>query len=381
LVGQAYFPSSGKLVTGSGVFMETPPGSILNDGDYIFGVLGEDPYGGGGSGAQIAAAGRFTYTNGTLSAGVGDMNDGGVVTQSASVSGSNPVQSLPQTDLWPRKRLSLLIGGLFFNVAVYGSPTGSAFVVGVIQTPIAHLSGLGVADVGGFIAPQANAGSYGNTSLSAPFVFSTSGAPPPLCCPTTNPTTTGTTIGIASGFNSGAGTFNLLQDNVSAGTAHLNQSITGATYNVASDGRATVSYSSGGTTHNYVYYLDSANDGYILGLDNNAEFGFFQPQASGPFSTASINGTFASGTFLPETPSSPNLVTEVTLNNGTISANTPSGALSGTYAVAPSGRGIASVNLPVLGGTDLVLYVISPTSVVLMGSDNTAADAITLLHF
>ena len=79
---------------------------------------------------------------------------------------------------------------------------------------------------------------------------------------------------IASGFNSGAGTFNFLQDNVSGGTAHLNKSITGATYNVAADGRATVSYASCGTTHNYVYYLDNSNDGYILGLDKQRRVQF-----------------------------------------------------------------------------------------------------------
>jgi hypothetical protein len=69
------------------------------------------------------------------------------------------------------------------------------------------------------------------------------------------------------------------------------------------------------------------------------------------------------------------------LNNGTLSANPLAGALTGTYTVAPSGRGTASVNLPVLGGNDLVFYVIGPESVEVMGADNTTADAITFMHF
>ncbi len=373
--------SRGQLAnsSGSGVFVGTNPDAVLKDGDYVFGVLGEDPYGGSGVGAQIAIAGRFTYSNGTLSAGVGDINDGGAVTPSTSVSESTIPP--PQPDPWPRMLLNLSIGGLSTGLVVYPSSSGSAFAIATIATPFPHSSGEGVANVAGFISPQANAGSYSNSSLNAPFVFTTWGVPPPLCCWSTNPSASDTTIGVASGFDSNSGTFNLLFDNVSGGAVNLNQTITGATYNVASNGRAIASYSSGGQIQNYVYYLDNANEGFILGLDNTAEFGFFQAQASGPFNTASINGTFAGGTSLPETPGSPNLVSEVTLNNGSLSANTPSGALSGTYSVTAAGRGTATVNLPLLGGNDLVLYVIDPQSVLLMGSDSTSSDAIMFMHF
>lgn len=115
-------------------------------------------------------------------------------------------------------------------------------------------------------------------------------------------------------------------------------------------------------------------------LGGSAEFGFFQPQAAGPFTTVSINGIFGSATLFPLTPAGPNLATEITLNNGSVSASTPTGALTGTYTVAPSGRETASVNLPVLGGNDLVLYVIGPDSMVVVGSDATASDAISSIH-
>jgi hypothetical protein len=369
-------PSRGRLVdvegssSRSGVFVATSPDAVLKDGDYIFGSVGEDPYGDGGVGTQLALVGRFTLSNGNVS-GVADINDGGVLTPDVAVSGTSSVQPGGTAT----EMLNLTIGGQPASFVVYLNSSGGGFLLGSNFVTAQHLVG--------FISPQANAGSYSNSSLNAPFVFSTWGAPPPLCCPTINPSKTDTNIGLASGFNSAAGTFNLLFDNVSGGVVNLNQSVAGATYNVTSNGRATVSYTSGGNTVNYVYYLDNVNDGFILGQSGNtAEFGFFQPQASGPFSTASIDGTFGSATFSPlQQVSTPNVATEITLNNGALSANTPAGALSGTYTIAPSGRGTASVNLPVLGTNDLVLYVIDPQSVVLMGSDNTTTDAILFMHF
>lgn len=370
---------SGEITTatigtapGSGIFVATPQNSVLGNGDYIFLLSGIDPSGAAGMGSPITIAGRFTQNNGNLSAGIADINDAGTVTTDVPVSGSlSTFQNVPS--FYPPFTLNLTIGTVqgAFSVRVNSSGSGIAFGCGYPWT-ICFV---------GLILPQANAGFYANTSLNAPIVFSTWGETSPLYSGTAFTAASDTTIGLASGFDSNAGTFNLLFDNVSGGVANLNQTVTGATYNVASNGRATASYSLGGQSQNYVYYLDNANDGYILGLNNNAEFGFFQPQASGPFNTGSINGTFAAGTFLPLSPASPNLATEVTLNNGNLTASTPAGALTGTYSVAASGRGTATVNLPALGSNDLVLYVIDPQSVLLMGSDNTASDTITFMHF
>jgi hypothetical protein len=360
-------PSFGTI-SGSGVFVATAPDAALN-GDYAFGLAGSDTFG-GGSGNQIGAVGRFTYSNGNLSAGVGDINDGGAVTANAPVTGT----ALPfPSDLYSRTGLNVTIGGQQAILIIYANSSGGGFAIGGISQ--------GTKALVGFISPQADAGAYNDGSFNAPLVFSTWGAPAPLYTGASYTASSDTTLGLASGFNSGAGTFNLQFDQVSGGVANLIQN-SAATYSVASNGRTTISYTSGGNTVNYVYYLDSANDGFILGESGKAaEFGFFQPQTSGPFTTATIDGTFSSGTFLPLAPASPNLVTEITLNNGTLSANTPAGALTGTYTVAPSGRGTASVNLPALGGSNLVFYVIGPNSVAVMGSDNTTSDAITFMHF
>lgn len=374
LIKFADMSSTFGTLEGTGVFVATAPDAVLNGGDYAFGLVGIDP-GDNGSGSQIGAAGRFTYSNGNLGAGVADINDGGVVTANAPVAGAMFPNAPP--DLYSRVVRDLTIGGQLVHLGIYVNSSGGGFAIGEIPSQTANTGA-----VAGFISPQTNAGAYTNGSLNAPLVFSTWGAPAPLYTGASYTTSSDTTLGLASGFNSGAGTFNLQFDNVFAGVANLNQAVSGATYSVASNGRTTVSYTLGGNTVNYVYYLDGPSDGFILGESGTAaEFGFFQPQASGPFTTSTINGTFASATFLPMTPASPNIATEITLNNGTLSANTPAGALAGTYAVAPSGRGTASVNLPVLGGRSLVLYVIGPGSVAVMGSDNTMTDAITFMHF
>jgi hypothetical protein len=360
-------------ISGTGVFVANASDGVLN-GDYAFGLVGIDPQG-TGLGSQIGLAGRFTYSNGNLSAGVADVNDGGTVTANAPITGAM-VGSPP--DLYSRTGVDLSIGGQQFGLAIYLNSSGGGFAIGEsFPLQIGNTKGLA-----GFISPQTNAGAYTNGSLNAPLVFSTWGAPAPLYTGASYTTSSDTTLGLASGFNSGAGTFNLQFDKVSAGVANLNQTVSGATYSVASSGRTTVSYTLGGNTVNYVYYLDGPNDGFILGESGTAaEFGFFQPQATGPFTTSAIDGTFASATFLPMTPASPNVATEITLNNGALSASTAAGALAGTYVVAPSGRGTASVNLPVLGGRNLVLYVIGPGSVVVMGSENTMNNAITFMHF
>jgi hypothetical protein len=233
-------------------------------------------------------------------------------------------------------------------------------------------SGASTPLLAGFVGGQANAGLYGNGNLSAPVVFSTWGAIPGP------PASSDTSVGIASGFNATAGTLNLQLDSVTGGVASLNQTITGAAYSIASNGRATLSYGLGGKMHNFVLYLDAVNDGYILENASNVAYGFFEAQAPGPFVNSSINGMFAAGTWFTPVSTSPNTAAEITLNNGAVS-----GPLTGLYSVDPSGsgRGTATVSSPVFGSNDLVFYIIGPGSIEMMGSDNVTADAIAFLHF
>jgi hypothetical protein len=344
-------------ISGSGQFFFAPPGSFFS-GDYVLALVGSDS-----SGGRMSVLGRFTDTDnnntqGTLSSGMGDINDNGALTPSVPITGT---VSVP--DLYSRSTVTLTLGTQTLNLALY---VRSAQLGVAVDTDSGGSSPL----LAGFINGQAGAGLYNNGLLSAPVVFSTWGASPGP------PAASDTSIGIASGFNATAGTFNLQLDAVTNGVASLNRTVTGGTYSIASNGRATLSYNLGGKTFNFILYLDAFNDGYILGTSGNVDFGFFEAQAAGPFNASTIDGTFAGGSWFSPVSTSPDTVAQITLNNGSVSA----GPLTGAYAVDPSGRGTATVNLPLFGSNDLVFYIIGPGSIEVMGSDNVTDDSISFLH-
>src|SRR4029077_17787552 len=71
---------------------------------------------------------------------------------------------------------------------------------------------------------------------------------------------------------------------------------------VAPNGRAVLS---NGATESAVVYLVSPNEGFIMSATGSATVGFFQPQAAGPFSEASINGRYFFGSVPPSVGSMP----------------------------------------------------------------------------
>jgi len=345
-------------VSGSGRFVFAPPGAFFA-GDYVLALVGSDS-----SGGRMGVLGRFSDSNsncsvcpGTLSSGMGDINDAGTLTPSVSITGN---VSVP--DSYSRSTVTLNLGAQTLNLALYVISSQLGFAVDVDSSGSSTL-------LTGFVNVQNSPGTYRNGFLNAPVVFSTWGAVPGA------PASSDTSLGIASGFSSGAGTFNLELDTVAGGVASLNQAIGGATYAVASNGRATVSYTAGAKMHNSVLYLDGMNDGYILDSSASVGFGFFEAQATGPFTNASINGTFLGGTWFPPTSTSPNSAGAITLNSGVIS-----GAATGAYVVSPDGRGTGTVNLPIFGSNDVVFYIVGPSNFYVMGSDAVANDTIGFLH-
>lgn len=355
--GQMAESGDANGISGSGRFKFAPPGGFLS-GDYLMAVVGSDS-----SGDRMGILGRFSDSStcsncaGNLTSGVGDVNDNAHLTSNAPLSGSITVP-----DLYSRSLVTATVGNQTLQFAFYALSSQLAFAVEVD-------SGTGSPLLAGFVGSQANAGGYGNNYLNAPLVFSTWGATSGA------PASSDTSIGLASGFNSAGGTFSFLLDSVAGGVASLNQAVA-ATYQIASTGRATVSYNAGGKAHNLVLYLDTQNDGYILDDSGSVGFGFFGAQSSGPFSNSTLNGTYAGGTWFSPTPISPNFTGTVTLNNGNIT-----GDVTGTYTLnSVSGRGTATVNLPVFGSDNLVFYLVAPNNFLIMGSDPVNDDTIGFLH-
>ena len=358
LRGQMTESADANGVSGSGRFVFAPPGGFFS-GDYVLALVGSDS-----SGGRMGVVGRFSDSDnncsvcpGTIASGMGDINDAGTLTSSVSITGN---VSVP--DSYSRSIVTLNLGVQTLNLALYVISSQLGFAVDVDSGGSSPL-------LAGFVNVQNSPGTYSNGFLNAPVVFSTWGTIPGTAA------SSDTSLGIASGFSSAAGTFNLQIDSVAGGVASLNQTINGATYAIASNGRATVSYTFGAKTHDSVLYLDGRNDGYILDSSGSVGFGFFEAQAMGPFTNSSINGTFVGGSWFPPVSTSPNGVAAITLNNGVIS-----GAVTGTYTVDSFGRGTGTVDLPIFGGNDVVFYIVGPNNFYVMGSDAVTDDTIGFLH-
>jgi hypothetical protein len=346
------FSGSGRFVLAGGGFLS---------GDYVLGIVGNDA-----SGARMGVLGRFTDTTpglntpGTLSAGMGDINDNGTLATQVAISGTIGVP-----DAYSRSLAMISVGAETLQLAIYVAGAGAGFAANADP-------GASSPRLAGFVNSQANAGVYNNGNLDAPVVLSLWGATPAPAV------TSDTSLGIASGFNSQLGTFNLLLDEVAGGVAALDQSIAGATYSIAANGRGVASFTSGGKAHDVILYLDAFNDGYVLGTGADVSYGFFEAQANGPFSNSSIHGSFAAGTWLSSVATAPNTVGELTFNSDL----TVSGAATGTYAVdaSGSGRGTATLNAPLFGSNNVVFYIGAANFVVMMGSDAVTNDAISFLN-
>ena len=344
-------------VSGTGRFVFIHAAALA--GDYVLGVVGADL-----SGRRMGIVGRFTDT-GTLSNGIGDINDDGTVTSSATLTGS-----ITAPDAYTRATATLAIGGQTFKMAFYTLRSDAAFAIDV--DPV----GSG-AILSGFVDAQLNAGAYGNADLSSPFVFSTWG----IVAGT--PALSDTRIGVSSAFNTVGGTLNLEMDALVGGVASVDQTVP-VVYSVASSGRGTLSYTLGSQPNNYVAYLYDTNAGFVLQTDTvgSVQFGSFTAQDVVPFDNALIDGTFSGAGWFNPVSTSPNVTAQYTFGNGTILATTPAGAMTGSYNVSATGRGTGTVSQPVFGSNNIVFYVIGGVSIAVMGADAVAnqGDAISFLN-
>jgi hypothetical protein len=112
----------------------------------------------------------------------------------------------------------------------------------------------------------------------------------------------------------------------------------------------------------------SANKGFILGTDKVVATGFFEPQTSGPFSTAAATGNFFFGTTTAVSQDKSYISGVGTFNGiGNLTAISdlsqpatllPDQVFTDSYTIAPSGRGTTAAGL--------VLYFISPSKALIM---------------
>jgi hypothetical protein len=150
------------------------------------------------------------------------------------------------------------------------------------------------------------------------------------------------------------------------------------TYTVAANGAVTFS----GGSNPPLGFLISQNKAFMVSAGSNPDFNWLEPQTGGPFSNASIAGTYAGGSLAPlDYTNGRNAVVVVSADGlGTITLNEDTSKSVGlsqdlgviaNYNIASNGRG----TIP--GGA--VVYVISPTKWLGM-QPKTDADVEVLEH-
>jgi len=178
---------------------------------------------------------------------------------------------------------------------------------------------------------------------------------------------------LASSLGDGNATLSYTQND--AGTVSAN-SLSG-TYQVLQNGR--VGFTNLGSRL-AAAYLIGPNQGFIIGSDAAVTHGRLEQQTGAPYSDSSMQGSYA--LFAPKEADTNvvNMIGQVdSTGGGTLSGTLdefipPSNpsmdlALSGSYTVAPDGSGALTPNLINGFPANLVLYLVSPSSVRMIPTD------------
>lgn len=333
-------------------------------GDYAFGAAGFD-----NANNRAAIEGRFT-SNGTgaLTNAAGDVNAYGT-DYPMSFTAANYAMSNTATGR----------GTMSFAFTFGGAPDSMNFVFYIVNSaklfvmesdPVTTATPL----LNGVIMQQQTpTGGFTNASLNGNMVISLTGLS--MC---------GSAAGVPKAVaglltTNGTGALSLTYDE---NYCRAPNSVTGAagTYSVAGNGRTSISI--GG--YSLVAYLESLNQVFLFVSDSNVLFGIGEPQAAGPFSNSSLNGTYAGFATNPEAYGVKVFSGEFSADGasptgnltGTEDIGVPSGPISGaafhaTYSVASSptnGRGTMAVNSGTAGTA--VIYMISPSKFVAISQND-----------
>ena len=308
---------------GSGVIKAQSLGSVTDvssiSGNYAMGFFGVDP-----ANNRAAGAGAFKAdTSGNLTNGVEDTNDNGTVGSQTAFTGTWALDSDFATS--GRGTEILTVGTSTLHYAFYiVQPKGE--LIG-LQTDLAS-GGASLSLVSLLQGLASITGGFTDASLNASAVMQLSGY--------TGGTSPSPDVQLGVGTFDGTGNITHYQTDENKGGTYQENTFTG-TYNVASNGRVTVS--GVGTGPQPVWYLVGPNQGFVIGTDGSVTEGLFEPQSGAPFSLAQFLLSYAGGTIQPVLPSVTNEVDSTFIP-------APGGVID--IAADTSGPGGAQVGLPVL---------------------------------
>jgi Putative Ig domain len=339
------FDATGTNVAGIIKKQDTTAFSLAAiSGNFATGMSGA-----GSTGLPYALAGSFTANGlGAISAGALDTKGPGLVAANTAFTGTYTVAANG------RGTSTLTVGTSVINQAFYVISANELLMMSTDPLSVTN------AIYGGSVLKQA-AGAFTNASLNGASVLHVEGV-------TSTGASQGVTIQVGVITATGAGTFTILADGNKAGVlGPINQS---GTYTVAANGRTPLA----DKDHSWVFYLVGPNQGFVVDADPSATAGLLEAQSVGPFTAASLSGSFIFGDGTP-------VVKTSTLQSGVASADgiasitstidrntagvlTGGMALADTYTVAANGR-------VVLSGSKQIMYIISPSRAVVVSSDPT----------
>lgn len=353
--------SGGNGTVGSGTIERVDTSAYATArivGDYAFGLVGFDP-----SNNRVAVAGRFTANgSGAFGNGAADVNQSGIFTTWNGFAATYVV-----TDTTSGRGMIVLpplLGGVptnlnfFFYIVNGGELFAMESDVPTTLTPLLN---------GAFLRQQTPSGGFSSNSLSASMVIYMTGRS--SSCGAGVATAPNVLAGLLS--PAGNGSLSLTYDENCGGIPSSAIGLPG-TYSVTADGRSAIRV---GTSYVVGYLLDS-NQAFLIAPDNSVLFGFSEPQAIGPLSNSSMNGTFAGSSIGAATLDVTRFSGEFTADGSSPTGNivgvedmgAPSGptlaiAANATYSVSSTptnGRGSITGNFIKNG----IIYLISATKYV-----------------
>ena len=307
---------------------------------WSFGGTGVDA-----AASRYAAAGTFAAdSKGAWTNLEEDANDNGTVVHSTAGTG-NFVTLDPVTQ---RGTANMTVNSVTTNYSFY--PVSTSEMVMLCTDPVSTTAPLAL------FAVNTNPANWSNTSIHATTVAQLQGVG----------TLNGNTVPygeLALAIFDGAGGVNVSTDENLGGTLSANKYAT-ATYNVTTNGRATITGVGGSQI--VAYFTNQV--AYTLGGDSAVTFGAIVPQFGSPFTNSSINGSYQGGslqTVLPSVTVEDNsaLADGAGVLGLTFDTSGPGGPQTGltqamTYSVDSAGRS----PLMAKGNTVGIAYVVTGTN-------------------
>ncbi|HZE79618.1 MAG TPA: hypothetical protein VE604_01875 [Candidatus Polarisedimenticolia bacterium] len=359
--GHALVTRFDNRATGSGTIDQQTSSAFSNAvlaGPFAFSLSGIDT-----GGIPLAVGGIFTSdASGTLTAGVDDSNDNGVVVTNDPMTGSIPMTSTGRGTA----TLNTSRGALTF--AYYVVDANHLKIVGTNTLPA----------LGGEAFRQL--GPFTNASVSGPFAFTLAGAD----LLSRNPFAAGGVV-----TSDGAGNLtNGIEDINDAGFVNTNVPFTG-TYTMAANGRGTMTLTTTAGTFTFAIYPSS---GGVILLETDVRFlttGTALQQQTTPFTAGSLQGTYGLNFTASNNGSELDSIAEFTADGaskltGIIDLNNSGGItfgqpLSGTFTVAANGRTTMALQTP-LGTQNLVVYLVNGTRALFVEIDGAVVAAGDIRH-